>query len=141
MPKSKKDKSRKSNLINFKNKQKTKNMSENIQEPKFRRIQQIPVWPNSAEFKLSGTQFLALQNFFNLFAEPLQVMQTVFRDNLESGTIQMRYQDETGNEISKEEVEQYITELAEFQKNSTSENDKTDPLTSTESETETEADS
>ena len=115
MPKSKINKERKTNLNNFKNQQKTKLMSENQNKmPQIPQFRQVPIWNQDAQFPLSGSEFMVLQNFFNIFAEPIAIMQEIFKRGLNSGTIQTKYIDEKGDEISKEQVEDYMKQMQEF---------------------------
>ena len=124
MPKSRQNKDRKQNLINYKSKHKKKNMSETntLQMPEIKQIRQVPVWKQDDEFVITGTEFLALQNFFNLFAEPITSMQEIFKRHLDSGTIQVKYQDNEGREMPKEEVEEYLREMQEYFANQNGQN-------------------
>lgn len=117
MPKSKKNKDRKDNLTKFKNQQKHKSMSETNNtntQPEIRQIRQVPIWTQDSKFELTGGEFMALQNFFNIYAEPVQIMQQIFSRHLNSGTIQIRYQDPEGREIPKQEVEDYLKQMQEY---------------------------
>lgn len=111
---SRKDKSRKSNLINYKNKVKK---MENINVPKFN---QVPYWEPNAEFKITGEEFTSLQQFFQVFAEPLGIMQDIYRRELDSGGIRIKYTDDEGNEIPEEKVKSMIKEYREQMKNKAS---------------------
>ena len=86
-----------------------------ITAPETRQISQVPVWAHDAKFEITGSQFMAMQNFFNMFAEPMSIVQQLFRDGLNTGTIQTRYQDPEGNEVPKEEVDEYIKKMQEYQ--------------------------
>lgn len=114
MPKSRQNKDRKENLLKFKNQQKQKFMSEAINKPEIRQIRQVPTWTQDAKFELTGGEFMAIQNFLNIFAEPVKVMEQVFSRHLDSGTIQVRYQDPEGREIPKQEVEDYLKQMQEY---------------------------
>jgi hypothetical protein len=109
MPKSRKDKSRKENLNNFK---KTKQKS--MEAPKFKPFRQVPHWEPDADIVIKGTEFNMLQNFFNVFAEPINVMQDIFARNLNDGVITVKYLDNDGKEVSKEEVQAYMTEMKNY---------------------------
>lgn len=118
MPKSKTNKERKTKLNNFKNQQKSKFMSENqTQAPQITPFRQIPVWNQDSEFTINGGEFMILQNFFNIFAEPISVMQEIFKRGLNAGTITTKYIDEKGEEISKEQIEAYMKQMQEFFQN------------------------
>jgi len=121
MPKSKINKERKTNLNNFKNQQKSKFMSENqttTNAPQMTPFRQVPVWNQDATFEINGNEFMVLQNFFNIFAEPIAVVQEIFKRGLNAGTIQTKYIDEKGEEVSKEQIEAYMKQMQEFFKNS-----------------------
>lgn len=84
-----------------------KRMTENLQ------IRQLPFWDAKAEFTITGNEFLALQNFFNLFQDPIQVINRVFTDSLNNGTIKLKYVDQNNKEYSQNEVTSYINQLKE----------------------------
>lgn len=105
MAKTSRDKSRKGKLEQFKLKEKKKNI---MSETQFKPFNQVPVWEDDAEFKMTGKEFTALKNFFAIFAEPLGSMQDIFTRNLDSGVITVKYEDMEGNEISKETIEKQL---------------------------------
>ena len=117
MPRSKVNKDRKEKLTNFKNQQKTKKMPENTTNElpfDFKPFKQIPIWEPDAKIEVTGAEFMAFQNFFNIFAEPIQHMQTIFKRNMDSGVITIKYEGEDGTEISKETIEKQMLQLQEF---------------------------
>lgn len=81
-------------------------MSDNTTQ--FKRFKQIPTWDPKAKFHLTGEEFLELKQFFDMFARPLFYTEQIFERHLNSGTITMRYEDEDGNEMSKEEVQKIV---------------------------------
>lgn len=118
MAKSKVDKNRKSNVQEFKANQKSKNKNMSQEQtsevPQMKPIQQIPIWKDDETFEITGAQFRALNDFMNVFAQPLGILRQVFESNLNAGKIEMKYQDLEGNEVSREEVEAMIEEYKNF---------------------------
>lgn len=132
MPKSKTNKDRKENLTNFKNQKKTKSMSEKVTQelpPNFKPFKQVPVWEPEAKFEVTGAEFSALQQFFDIFATPISVMQSVFKRSLDAGIVQIKYQGEDGQEIPKEEIDNQLKQLQEFYASQAAQNaDQTESL-------------
>jgi hypothetical protein len=109
MPKSRKDKSRKNNVNDFKQSQK-----KTMEVPSIKPFRQVPHWEPDADIVIKGSEFNLLQNFFNVFAEPINIMQDIFSRSLNNGTISIKYIDNEGKEVSKEEVQAYMTQLKEY---------------------------
>ncbi len=99
---SKKDKAEKTKVISLD--QQAKTSSRDI-----RQVRQVPYWSTTSEFTLMGDEFLKLQNFINIFSEPMQAMNSIFKRHLDNGTISVKYLDNNNNEFTKEEVTNYIT--------------------------------
>lgn len=116
MPKSKKDKSREAKVVKFKEsvKQEKEETKKTMEIPKIRPFRQVPTWEPDAEFSLTGEEFNILQDFFNIFAEPIQIMQGIFARNLNSGKIVTKYLDNEGKEVDKEEVQAYIEQMKQY---------------------------
>lgn len=113
MPKTRKNKDRKEQLNKFKELNKEKRM----EVPKFKPFRQVPSWEPDAEIPITGREYSLLQDFFSVFAEPVSIMQDVFRRSLDKGVITIKYIDNDGKEVSKEEVEAYMKEMTEYLKN------------------------
>lgn len=67
---------------------------------------QIPVWEKNAEITLTIQEFETLMHCHELM---MDTMSAVFNRLIEKGSLQMEYQDEQGNPISREEVEKIIS--------------------------------
>ena len=123
MAKSKTDKDRKAKVVAFKEKVKTESKqtlteTENKMEiPQFRPFRQVPHWEPDAKFELTAQEFSTLQDFFNIFAEPINIMQDVFGRELSKGTINIKYIDNEGKEVDKDEVKEYYKQMQEYFQN------------------------
>lgn len=120
MAKSKTDKDRKAKVVAFKEKVKTESKesltkTENKMEiPQFKPFRQVPHWEPDAKFELTAQEFSTLQDFFNIFAEPINIMQDVFGRELSKGTINIKYIDNDGKEVDKDEVKEYYKQMQEY---------------------------
>lgn len=114
MSESKRNKNRKSNLEKFKQLQKTKIKSMKQEVPQMKPFRQIPVWKEDAKFELNGAELMTLQQFFGVFMQPVKVMQDIFSRHIQNGTIEIKYQDEKGEEIPKEEIQNQLKLLSEY---------------------------
>lgn len=116
MPKFRTDKSRKKNLENFKqsksNKTKTNTMSQ--QPPKMRPFRQVPVWQDEAEFVITGEEFDILQQYFNTYVPPVRAVESIFKRAIDKGIVSFKYVDNDGNEVPKEEVQDYLKQVAAY---------------------------
>lgn len=113
MAKSRTNKGREAKVAEFKQKVKKQN-KKSMEIPKFRPFRQVPHYEPDAQIALTGQQFSLLQNFFGVFAEPINVMQDVFSTNLNNGVITIKYIDNDGKEVSKEEVQEYMKEVQKY---------------------------
>lgn len=93
MPQAKKDKSRKSNLEAYKQKQKLKTqiMSEN-QVPQPAPIRQVPVWKSSEILEITGLEFEAIYNYINSVQGAYAAMQSVMNRNILSGKVNIDFE-------------------------------------------------
>lgn len=93
MSQAKKDKSRKSNLEAYKQKQKLKNqiMSEN-QVPQPAPIRQVPVWKSSEILEITGLEFEAIYNYINSVQGAYAAMQSVMNRNILSGKVNIDFE-------------------------------------------------
>lgn len=113
MPRAKTDKSRKDKVEQFKTKQKQKNKPM-PEAPKFKPFRQVPHWEPDSKIELTGQQFATLKDFFNIFSEPIHVMQDIFSANLDKGNIVVKYVDNENNEIPADDVKAYMLELKDY---------------------------
>lgn len=112
MPKAKVNKERKLKVENFKTKQKEKMDTQEM--PQFKPFRQVPVWEDNAQFTITGAQFRELQEFFNMFVGPIQVVEDLFRANLNAGKIEIKYLDNENTEIAKEDIQAYMKKFQEY---------------------------
>ena len=75
---------------------------------KLKRFNQVPTWEQDSKFEITGAEFLKMKEFFDIFAEPVYVLENIFARHLNSGTIKIKYEDEEGNEMTEEEVQEQI---------------------------------
>lgn len=83
-------------------------------KPEVKPIRQVPTWNRDAKFEITGEELEILQRFFNIFTQPVQVLQNLFSRNIQGGLIEIVYQDEEGNPVSKEEVQDQLKRLSEY---------------------------
>jgi hypothetical protein len=108
-----KNKERKQNLLKYK---KSKQMSES-KAPEMRPFRQVPNWSSTEKFEVSGEEFGALYNFFNIFAPAYTAIQQVFARGYKAGKVTVNYEDMEGNPIHDDEINAYTERLnAHFQK-------------------------
>ena len=119
MAKSKTNKERKAKVVAFKEKVKQSNeeQTKTMEIPQFRPFRQVPHWEPDAKFELTAREFSTLQDFFNIFAEPINIMQDIFGRELNKGTIKIKYLDNDNNEVQKEEVQEYYKQMQEYFQN------------------------
>jgi hypothetical protein len=108
MATSRKDKSRKKNLTNFKNKAKKKTMS-NLPEQK--PFHQVPTWKSTESFEIQGSELEALYNYFNIVAPAFTAIQQVFARGIQNGKIQIGYQYADGTPVEDDEIKAYTSSL------------------------------
>lgn len=92
--------------------QKTKVKS--MEAPQFKPFRQVPHVEPDQLLEISGQEYQILQEFLGVFAEPITVMQNIFRRNLNNGKVTIKYIDNEGAEVSKEEVQAYMTEMTNY---------------------------
>jgi len=90
-----------------------------MSEQKLKPFFQIPTWEKDAQITITGEEFLKLKEVFDIFAQPVYIMETIFRRNLNTGTIKIKYEDEEGNEMSEDEVRAIHEEVQKRQKSET----------------------
>jgi hypothetical protein len=112
MPKSRRDKSRKENLSEYKEKVKEKQTMANL--PEQRPFQQVPTWDSNSTFEIKGFELEALYNFFNIFSPAFTSIQQIFARGVQAGTIKIGYQYEDGTPVSSEEVADYTKKIQEY---------------------------
>lgn len=111
MPQSRRDKSRKNKVTNYKN-QKKKSMSQN---PEMKPFRQIPTWDSKDSFEIQGSELEALYNYFNIVAPAFTSIQQVFSRGIQSGKIKIGYEYEDGSgAVSDAEVKAYTEKLQEY---------------------------
>lgn len=104
-----KNKERKQNLLKYK-KSKLKLMSES-KAPEMRPFRQVPNWSSTEKFEMSGEEFGALYNFFNIFAPAYTAIQQVFARGYKAGKVVINYEDLEGNPIADDEINKYTEKL------------------------------
>lgn len=85
-----------------------------VEVPKFKAFRQIPHVAPDAKVELTAQEWDELQDFFNIFARPLSVMQNIFNRNLNTGNIQVKYIGADNAEIPKEEIETYMEQVKAY---------------------------
>jgi hypothetical protein len=114
MAQSRKDKSRKQNVQNYKQKSKKKTMSET---PEMKPFHQVPTWSSTETFEIQGIELEALYNFFNIFAPAFTSIQQVFARGIQSGKIKVGYEYQDGTPVGDDEIKAYTEKLNEYFKN------------------------
>lgn len=102
------------NARTAKRSEKLKQKQNSMEVPQFKPFRQVPHVEPDAKLTITGNQFKILQEFLGVFAEPIQTMQQVFSQNLNDGIIGIKYLDNDGREISKEEVQAYMQEVQKY---------------------------
>jgi len=104
------NKARKKNLENYKKSQKKRNMSD-VQLKPFR---QVPNWESTDKFEITGAELESLYSYFNFVAPAFTAIQQVFARGIQSGKVQIGYENEDGSAVSDEEIKQYTEKLNEY---------------------------
>jgi hypothetical protein len=112
MSKTKRDKERKSKVDKFKKER--KKVKRSMELPKFKPFRQVPHYEPDAKIVITGAEFDVLKSFFNVFAEPINIMQDIFGRNLNDGVITVKYIDNEGKEVPQEEVKAYMQEVKNY---------------------------
>jgi len=89
-------------------------MSEQINEIK--PFKQVPFCEADTKLVITGAELEVLQNTINLFAGPVVALQNILKRNIDEGNIIIKYVQQDGTEISKEEATEYLKKAAEFLK-------------------------
>lgn len=79
-------------------------------------FKQVPSCDADTELVILGGEVEVLQNFLNIFKTPLAVIENIFNRNLNNGKIQIKYIQEDGTEIPKEDALKYIEFAREYLK-------------------------
>lgn len=82
--------------------------------PEMRPFRQVPNWSSTEKFELSGEEFGALYNFFNIFAPAYTAIQQIFARGYKAGKVVIAYEDEKGNPIADEEINTYTEKLNQY---------------------------
>lgn len=90
MPQSRKNKTRKTKLENFKNKQKMSNQQQ--PEMNLPPIRQVPIWPNNAKIEVTGYEWEAIQNALAYLQMAVQASNSVMSRNIFNGVIKMDFE-------------------------------------------------
>lgn len=97
-------------------------------------FRQIPSCDSNEILTITAGEFEVIQNIINSFRAPLNALDSIFNRNLNDGKITIKYVQEDGTEITKEEAMQYIEQAKQFLDNSVkqpaSETTATEPPTS-----------
>jgi len=78
---------------------------------------QVPFCEPETLLTITAAEFQAIQNALNPYQGSLNAIQTIFDRNINNGNITIKYVQQDGTEITKEEAEQYIVQAANFLKN------------------------
>lgn len=89
-------------------------MSENLNEIK--PFRQIPSCEADALLSITGAEFNDIQNILNVFKAPIAAVDSIFNRNINEGNIIIRYVQEDGTEITKEEATKYLEQARNFVK-------------------------
>lgn len=87
-------------------------------------FKQIPTCDPDTVLSILGAEYEAIQNFLGAFRGPLNVIDNIFNRNLNEGNIVIKYVQEDGTEITKEEAVLYIEQAKEHLKERTEELEK-----------------
>ena len=79
-------------------------------------FRQIPACEPETILSITGAEFQAIQNVLNVFKAPIEAIDSVFNRNLNEGNIVIKYIQEDGTEISKEEAFKYLEQAKDFLK-------------------------
>lgn len=111
MAQSRRDKSRKKNLQNYKNKSKKKSMSNS---PEMKPFRQVPTWSSTENFEIQGAELEALYNYFNIVAPAFTAIQQVFARGIQGGKIKVGYEYEDGTPVADDEIKAYTQKLNSY---------------------------
>lgn len=79
-------------------------------------FRQVPSCDADAMLTITGAEYETIQNVLNAFRGPLGALDSVFQRNLNAGTIVIKYIQEDGTEIPKDEALKYIEQARDFLK-------------------------
>lgn len=92
------------------------NNTENLIE-EIKPFKQIPYCEQDTKLSITGSEFVAIQNVINMHKASVDAIQSVFDRNINEGNITIKYIDQNGNEITKEEATKYLKKASEYLKN------------------------
>ena len=72
------------------------------------KIKQIPIYDTETEFILSATEFTEFIRIAESYSRFMPFFENMIAKFCDSGQISIMYQDSEGNEMTKEEVENYL---------------------------------
>src|ERR1700749_1579012 len=121
----KKNKDRKQKLLNYKNNNKKSKLMSDSKAPEMRPFRQVPTWSSTEKFELTGEEFGAMYNFFNIFAPAYTAIQQVFARGYKAGKVVISYEDNEGNPIADEEINTYTEKLNAYFKEQNEKQDGT----------------
>ena len=85
-------------------------------ETEIKPFRQVPSCDADAILTITGAEFEAIQNIFNVFKAPVNAVDSIFNRNLDAGNIVIKYIQENGTEIPKEKALEYIEQVKNFLK-------------------------
>ena len=82
----------------------------------FKPFRQIPYWDADQTFEINSEQMQAIQEMYKTLALFSNAFEPFFFKNLTNEKIKIRYEDEFGNLISKEDVDKMMNDYANYLK-------------------------
>jgi hypothetical protein len=79
-------------------------------------FRQVPYCEPDTILSITGEELESIQNILNIFQTPLNAVQTIFDRNINQGNITIKYIQQDGTEITKEEAEKYVIQAKNFLK-------------------------
>jgi shikimate kinase len=89
-------------------------MSEQVNEIK--PFRQVPFCEPDAKLTITGAELEAIQSVVNAFTGPVNALQNIFKRNIDEGNIVIKYVQQDGTEITKEQATEYLKKAADFLK-------------------------
>lgn len=77
-------------------------------------FRQVPSCDADTVLSITGAEFDAIQNVINIFKSSVSAVDSIFNRNINEGKIVIRYIQEDGTEISKEEVTKFLEEASKI---------------------------
>lgn len=87
-------------------------MSENLN--KIKPFKQIPSCDENTILSILPSEFEAIQSLLNAFKAPIAALDNIFNRNLNEGKIYIKYIQEDGTEISKEEAAEFLKKAKDY---------------------------